>query len=530
MPKGLSIAAVLAAGLLLAASSLEALEQPFKWSCSFADGALSVEASVPEGSYIYEAETKVEALAGGRELKASATPAKTTHEDKLMGSSEVFAGGKVHKWVFDAKALAYPLEVKASWQGCREGREGRAPLCYMPGSQEWSFTAPGVEGKAPAPKLEEPQGSQDGKDLLAGFKVARTASGYMGVAEFKAFLKGGGPELPAGGALADRGFLAAALLALLGGLLLNLTPCVLPMIPVNLAIIGAGGEEKDRLKAAARGLVYGAGIALAYGALGLLSALGGATFGQLNSEWWFNAGAGALFAVLALAMFELFDIDLSRYGSGLKMPSSARLAGIFLLGTLSAVLAGACVAPVVIAVLLHSAGLYAEGHAYGLALPFVLGLGMALPWPVAAAGISMLPKPGAWMRRVKQALGVLIALLAAYYLWTGASLFMASQKPGGDGLEASFAALDAALAKSKEDGRPLMVDFWASWCKNCEAIEATTFKSHEIVSALEAFHVVKFQAENPDGPKLKPLLGKLGVAGLPSYLVLEPLREGSRKP
>ena len=78
------------------------------------------------------------------------------------------------------------------------------------------------------------------------------------------------------------------------------------------------------------------------------------------------------------------------------------------MGAVAALLAGACVAPVVIQVVLFSSNLYATGTTIALALPFVLGVGMAMPWPIAGAGLASLPKPGAWMVRVKQAFGVLI--------------------------------------------------------------------------------------------------------------------------
>ena len=135
------------------------------------------------------------------------------------------------------------------------------------------------------------------------------------------------------------------------------------------------------------------------------------------------AAVAVIFIVLALAMFDLFVIDFSRFGASVRMPESAHFGGIFLMGALSAVLAGACVAPVLAAALVQAAKMVAHGDYYGLALPFALGFGMALPWPVAAAGIGLFPKPGRWMMRVKQLLGVFILGLAAYYGWTAWTLF-----------------------------------------------------------------------------------------------------------
>src|SRR6187401_3023924 len=115
-------------------------------------------------------------------------------------------------------------------------------------------------------------------------------------------------------------------------------------------------------------------------------------------------------------MFDVFEIDLSRFASGTGAASRrGTMVLAFTMGGVAALLAGACVAPVVIQVILFSSNLYATGTAVALGLPFVLGVGMGLPWPVAGAGLASLPKPGAWIVRVKQAFGVLILLTAGYY-------------------------------------------------------------------------------------------------------------------
>ena len=93
------------------------------------------------------------------------------------------------------------------------------------------------------------------------------------------------------------------------------------------------------------------------------------------------------------------------------------------MGAVAALLAGACVAPVVIQVVLFSSNLYATGTTLALALPFCLGLGMALPWPFVGAGLASLPKPGVWMVRVKQAFGVFILATAVYYGYQAYTLF-----------------------------------------------------------------------------------------------------------
>ena len=152
------------------------------------------------------------------------------------------------------------------------------------------------------------------------------------------------------------------------------------------------------------------------------------------------------------------------------------------MGAVAALLAGACVAPVVIQVVLFSSNLYATGTTLALALPFFLGIGMAMPWPIAGAGLAALPKPGAWMVRVKQAFGVFILATAAYYGYVAYSIFanrwvdpaaVASsvEEKLKDGWHASLAE---GLAAAQREQKPVLIDMWATWCKNCLTMDKTT--------------------------------------------------------
>jgi hypothetical protein len=165
-------------------------------------------------------------------------------------------------------------------------------------------------------------------------------------------------------------------------------------------------------------------MAVVYGGLGLIVVLTASSFGTINASPWFNLGIAVLFVLLGIAMFDVINIDFSRYSSSLKGAGSQGSMGLaFTMGGVAALLAGACVAPVVIQVVLFSSNLYAAGTPAALALPFVLGVGMAIPWPIAGAGIAALPKPGAWMTRIKQAFGVIILGTAVFYGYEAYTLF-----------------------------------------------------------------------------------------------------------
>ncbi len=367
--------------------------------------------------------------------------------------------------------------------------------------------------------------------------VKAVGVGYLGTDDFLTFLdeaEGSGSE-KTGFSLfvadpvafvGQSGIAFAILFILIGGLALNLTPCVLPMIPINLAIIGAGAQAGSKRRGFALGAVYGLGMALVYGLLGLAVVLSGSRFGTIQSSPWFSLSIAVIFAVLALAMFDVFHIDFSSFQStGGTSKKTGRFGLAFSMGAVAALLAGACVAPVVIAVLLLATNLYGLHPAAGLSLPFLLGLGMALPWPFAGAGLSFLPKPGAWMVRVKYALGALIVLFALYYAQLGIRGFSSKAPAQSDGSHlvidgATNDGFAKALADARADGVPVLIDFGASWCKNCEVMEATTFKNKTVIERLAGYRFIRYNAENPNAPKTKAVLETFSVQGLPTYVVL----------
>jgi len=433
-------------------------------------------------------------------------------------------------------ALRYRLEVTADavvqvdYMGCNQ------ELCFMPQSRQFTLGADGEaagDQTVPVSVGSEADIAAGDTGVFAGLRLTGREAGYMAADDFLAFLQRveAGQGMRQGrleALVAASGIWIGVLAILFGGVLLNLTPCVLPMIPVNLAIIGAGAQAGSHARGFARGAVYGAGIALVYGVLGLVVVLTGAQFGQLNASPWFNLGIAVLFVVLSLAMLGVFNLDFSRFQSdGSTARQHGPLVTAFVFGGVAALLAGACVAPVVISVLVLATEFYQRGSQGALLLPFVLGLGMALPWPFAGAGLALLPKPGRWMERVKIGFGVVILAAAGYYGVLGVKLLRAASLSGD--APATLSAFsdfwqtspEAAVAEARRTGRPLFVDFWATWCKNCQAMDATTFKDPSVRAALEPYVRLKVQAENPGDPATRQILDSLGVRGLPTYVVME---------
>ncbi len=411
-----------------------------------------------------------------------------------------------------------------------------------PSIAELKFTGAAPAPAEPAPATPPPATPspepvvEEGNPLalLDKFDILATEGGYLESGKFIAFIERAETGQKKVGLFDDRGPIAVLALIVLGGLALNLTPCVLPLIPINLTIIGAGAKAGSRSRGFALGGAYGLAMAVVYGVLGLIVILTSSAFGAINSTIWFNVSIAVLFVVLGLAMFDVITIDFSRFQSKFSGMGGAKQ-GSFLLafgmGAISALLAGACVAPVVIQVIVYSGDQYAKGNALALALPFFLGLGMALPWPFAGAGLSFLPKPGGWMVRIKQAMGVFILGFAAYYAYLAYEIYDSRNVNPDEvagAVEQQLAeggwtrSLSGGLQQALKEDKPVLIDMWATWCKNCLVMDKTTLKDPAVVAKLEGYVKIKFQAEDLDSSPAKDVLERFDGIGLPQYAILRP--------
>ena len=498
---------------------------------------LEVVFRVADGHYLYRDQMSVEPEGAPQLLPGEIPEPKMKHDP----FTETMVGVYDHDVTFTYLVtgdLPDLLSIRIGYQGCSEA------VCFMPMTKTLAINTETGDAVEPQPGREKlptpaaPALSQDWRQLAEQFTVAGSTTGYVKADRLMEFL-----DAAAAGTYSERdalsdsfktkGIWLTVVLILLGGLALNLTPCVLPMIPINIAIIGAGAQAASRLRGTALGAAYGGGITIVYGVLGVVAVLTGAQFGVLNSSPWFNIAIAIMFLALALAMFDVFLIDFSRFQTriGTDQSKSGSFYMALILGGVAALLAGACVAPVVISVLLLSANIYAGGNPAGLVLPFLLGVGMALPWPFAGAGLSFLPKPGKWMNRVKYVFGIFILLFAGWYAYLGVSLLRDRSETSRATVTAAqqetieqgwLTELDQALAVAKREGKPVFIDFWASWCKNCLKMEKTTFRDPEVTQRLESFVKLKYEADNIREPAVKAVLDHFDVMGLPTYIVLRP--------
>ena len=523
--------------LIFILGSLHAYAEPFTVSAGLEKvgdnkGSLSVNFKIEEGNYLYEDQIQVEAPEGVKLIPVD-IPKPEMKKDPFSGAdTKVYKHDMTFKYSVE-NLMDKPLKLTVKYQGCN------AETCFIPQTQEFTLT-PGKEAgvdtpipsSSPSGEASEKPAAPDKPDwqtMATGFRVVDRGVGYRPPKDFLAFLDKAESEEPLEKGEKPQNIFITLILILLGGIALNLTPCVLPMIPINLMIIGAGATASSKSRGFALGGAYGLGITLAYGILGLIVVLTGSKFGALNSSPWFNLIIAIVFIILTLAMFNVFVIDLTKYSGNVNVGGEKSKGSYFAalaMGAVSALLAGACVAPVVISVLLLAGTLYAAGNYLGLLLPFLLGLGMAIPWPFAGAGLSFLPKPGMWMEKVKYVFGVIILLFALYYGFTAYKLF--TYKPEKIQVASSegwISSLEEGLETAKRENKPVIIDFWASWCKNCSALDKNTFKNPEVKKRLDKYVRVKYQAEKPDESPAKEIMDYYGAVGLPTYVILEPVKE-----
>ena len=468
-------------------------------------------------------------------------------EEPLAVYEEAFRIGVTLRLDGTLEPGAYAVPGNLRWQACNDtmcfaptNTAVQFDVTVVPESQALTTVHPDLfEGLAmadaaapPAPAAPAPAAVDDLSVIatLDEFEVLASTGGYLDTEAFLSFMEAAESGEGEQGWFEGRGPLAILALILVGGLALNLTPCVLPMIPINLAIIGAGTRAGSRMRGFALGGAYGLAMAVVYGVLGLVVILTAGTFGTINASPWFNVGIAALFVVLGLAMFDVLAIDFSRLQSRLTMAGGEGGSFIvaFGMGAVAALLAGACVAPVVIQVIVFSSNLYATGTAVALVLPFFLGIGMALPWPIAGAGLSFMPKPGPWMVHVKHAFGVFILGTAVYYGYIGYGLFAQRWVDPDEVAESVEALLEegwyASLAQGLEvaeaEDKLVLVDMWATWCKNCLTMDRTTLKAAPVEAGLADYVKVKFQAEDLDTSPAREVLRHVGGIGLPTYAIL----------
>jgi len=377
-----------------------------------------------------------------------------------------------------------------------------------------------------------------------------------------------------------------ALVALLLGLLLSLTPCIYPMIPITIGILQAQGTaspSRNFLLA----LSYTLGISLTFAVLGFIAAMGSCVFGELQGNPLLLIPLSLMLFYFGLTMFDVVQLPIPRWliPKGSKQ-SGGSLQAAFLFGALSGTIASPCLSPGLILLLNYVATITQgsiAGYAEGFMLLFIFGVGSSIPLLIIgtfSGSLALLPKAGAWMNEVKKIVGILLISMGLYHLshveslfpwylfvWVvvltfmGLSIyFLVSVKQSDsrtiwyykNGLAVLLMLVAAAVAvqgikagiqqkypevpstkwysnyqEALEEARSrntlLFIDIGASYCSACKALDTRIFNAPQMQGALGLFSLLKIEADtNIAVYEEVKALFGTYILGYPTYLIIDP--------
>ncbi|MDR7133496.1 thiol:disulfide interchange protein DsbD [Lysobacter niastensis] len=404
-------------------------EQAFRFEAIASDGnTLLLRFTPTRGYYLYRDKTslKLDAAAtrAGISLGAPRWPRGVAHRDEHFGNVVVFFDEiEVPVPLGRTRADATPLRLTATFQGCQN--EG---ICYPPMTRSIDIALPAGLVQAP-PAATAPEPAQ----RLPSSTEAASAGGATAspqAATGTSAPTSAAPPAATGSELAEDSRLAAALsgpnrwwalASFFGfGLLLAFTPCVLPMIPILSGLIAGHGPGLGARRAFALSFVYVLANALVFTVAGVIAGLVGANLQAAFQTPWVLVAFALLFIALALSSFGLYELQLpaalrNRLGSLTDRQRGGSWVGVAVMGALSALIVGPCVAPPLAAAVLYIS--QSQDPAFGGAALFLLAMGMGVPLLVfgVAAGKG-LPTNGPWMVAVQRVFGFVFLGLAVWML------------------------------------------------------------------------------------------------------------------
>ncbi len=362
----------------------------------------------------------------------------------------------------------------------------------------------------------------------------------------------------------EKNLILSFLLVFLGGLALNLTPCVYPLIPITLGYFGGQSESKtSRLFALAS--VYVIGMAITYSVIGVVTALSGSLFGSLLQNPFVLVGIALVLIALSLSMFGLYEFQLPASWMSKFGEAKAGYFGALFMGLTMGIVAAPCIGPFVVGLLTFVG---AKGDPlFGFLIFFVLALGLGFPYlflGVFSGKIKSLPRSGEWMIAVKKIFGFVLVGMAIYFLLpllpesirsfvlpsfmimssvyllifdkTGNSirtfsiiksillvvvaligiwLLIPSEKPS---VEWEKVTVNQIITN---DGQPVMIDFYADWCIPCKELDALTFTDERVIKESQRFKRYKVDLTKTGSDETQLAMKKYNIVGVPTVILID---------
>lgn len=506
------------------------VDQAFAFDFNQQANRLTLSWQVKPGYYLYRQQLKISA--GGAWLADWTLPAGSPHEDEFYGKSEIYPNNLTLPLTLQQADKGATLTV--TYQGCAS-----AGFCYPPETRR-------------IPLDEVTAGSQSAAPVATVTQIVIQTSPTNNL-----------PFSP--------------LWALLIGIGVAFTPCVLPMYPLISGVILGGNRQYSLGRLLALSMAYVQGMALTYTVMGVIVAAAGLRFQAALQAPAVLITLSVLFILLSLSMFGLFTLQLpSSLQTRLTLWSNRQqggsLTGVFLMGALAGLICSPCTTAPLSAILLYIA--QSGNMLAGAGTLYLYALGMGLPLiAVTLFGNRLLPKSGAWMKTVKEGFGFVILALPVFLLervigdqwglrlWSllGVAFFgwaFISLKAGNGWLRlAQILMLAAALVAARplqdwafgapsqsaaahlnfsrintvsqlnaalksSQGRITMLDLYADWCVACKEFEKYTFSQPQVQSALNNTQLLQADVTNNTAQD-SALLRQLQVLGLPTILFFD---------
>jgi thiol:disulfide interchange protein DsbD len=546
-------------------------EKAFRFSAKMADPqTIEINYAIADGYYMYREQFAFRA--DGAKLGTPVIPAgKIKFDETFQKDVETYRNNVTIRVPVEAGGA---FTLTAISQGCAD-----KGLCYAPMESQAKLSPKGggllaaiTGAQSQSAAITEfpadrPAGATGALDNVAAPAAAMPADSEMGAIE--ASLKSGK-------------LLAIVPLFVLLGLGLAFTPCVLPMVPILSFIVVGEGAKTSRARGVALSATYSLGMALVYTALGIAAGLAGEGLSAALQNPWMLTAFAVLMVALSLSMFGFYQLQVpasiqTKLTRLSEKQSSGKLFSVFVMGAISALIVGPCVAAPLAGALVYIS--QTRDVVVGGSALFAMAVGMSVPLLlVGVSAGSLLPRAGAWMEDVKRFFGVLMLALAlwivspvipagaqmlgwavlgvgygAYLLWgqrsgwliKGIGLIVAvlglvqliGVATGGREALAplahltgtrtehaefmrvkSVAELDAVLAQSK--GKTVLLDFYADWCVSCKEMEKFTFSDPRIQAQFANMVLLQVDvtANNADD---KALLKRFRLFGPPGIIFFD---------